>query len=572
MNELDPTIQAPVYGPGSPPGDLPRRVEDPKEILRLHDFPVQLMSKWDVPTAMAALDAHAMGQFYNSGLLADAMTADDAFSSVVNTRVFGLISRPFKLKKSKNGNKVKARLAHRLIAKYWETILPEETQAAIVRTAAVMGFALCQLVWRVVDKLWVPSIQLWHPSLVYYRTDTRTYVVNTMEGMRHVYPGTGQWMLYTPHGQYRGWLEGAVRTVAIPWMVRQYAWRDWARYSEVHGLPIKKAKVPSQAEGADKLAFTTSVNNLGNQGTVVLPQGIDGNPALSYDLDLIEATAKTWDGFQALIQKCDERIAIRMLGQNLTTQVDAGSLAAANVHDRVRLDYTRYDAKTLSCAIRAQILEPFCEYNLGSASAAPEPYWDCKPPEDETTKSQVLVSVSQAVANFVTSGAPVDLRAFLDTHKIPTLESVDDAVLPPYLRVDGAGNSLGTPGAPPPGSTTPVEEGSPANQAPPETEPRTHTRLSIKRVAFAQQKSNLRGQRYVDEVAAKAAVASQKHVASHVKNTMAALKGATSYDDARKRLKAVLADANPKAFAETLATSILLTTLAGRLAGEESER
>ena len=411
-----------AYGPGSiVPAPVAPAPKGPAEFVVYHDNPIPLWTSWDVVTTQTALDSHVLGQFYQSGQLADAMTMDDAFDAVLNTRVLGLISRPFRLLPSKRGDPKLAKKARDCVAEFWSTMLPEETLNTLFLWWLLMGFSISQPIWGYREKLWVPTqVQPWHPTNSWFDIASRYFVANSMEGPVYIQPGRGDWMILAPFGQYRGWLRGAIRAISIPWLARQYALRDWARYSEVHGLPIKKIKVPATSDGPDKQALLQSFANLGNESTVVLPQGVDNNPATSYDLDLIEAKADTWEAFKGLIDKCETRMAIRMLGQNLTTEVQAGSMAAANIHDRVRLDYTRFDAKAMG-ALREQLLVPFCEFNFGDGDLAPYPQWDTSPPDDKGTRGKIIAESAQAAMNFANAQAPVDIRELLKLMGVPVL-------------------------------------------------------------------------------------------------------------------------------------------------------
>lgn len=435
------------YGPGAPmPMVSKPSARGPLDFVVYHDNPIPLWTIWDVVQTQNALDAHTLGQFYQSGQLADAMTMDDAFDAVLQTRVLGLISRPFRLVANPRVKDRKlARRARDTVAELWDSMLGEDVLSALFLWWLLMGFSMAQAVWGYREGLWIPQqVAPWHPTNSWYDISTRYYVANSMEGPVYVQPGRGDWMVIAPFGQYRGWLRGAVRAVSIPWLARQYALRDWARYSEVHGLPIKKIKAPATADAEDKANFQQALANLGNESTILLPQGLDNNPATSYDIDLIEAKADTWEAFEGLINKCETRIAIRLLGQNLTTEVNAGSMAAANVHDRVRLDYVRFDAKSMG-ALREQLLVPFCQYNFGDGDLAPYPTWDCSPPNDKTAQAKVVADVAQAAMNFSNAQTPVDMRKLLAGLEIPTLP--EDVKPPP--PPDPGQKPQGSPGGSP---------------------------------------------------------------------------------------------------------------------------
>lgn len=411
----------PVYAPGAPPPAQVAPPKSPKDFVLYHDNAIPLWSQWDVPTALAALDQHALGQFYQSSLLADAMGIDDAFDAVVQTRILGLIARPFEIRTSRRGDGRLARKAHRVIKDRWSEMFSDDVLSSLMHAYLMMGFAPAQLIWRYDGEYQIPQPQVWHTSTIYFDVPTRHYVANTMEGPVYLAPGDGRWILLTPFGSYRGWMRGAVRAVVIPFLARQYALRDWARYNEVHGLPIKKAKVPAGADGDDKQTFLSGIANLGNESTVLLPQGVgDRDATASYDLELLEAKADTYAAFKDLVSKCEERMAIRLLGQNLTTSIDAGSFAAANVHDRVRLDYVRFDARALG-ALREQVLRAFCQFNFGDPDVAPEVEWSVTPPEDSVQRATSLSQLSSALINFAQVKAPIDMRRLLEKADLPLI-------------------------------------------------------------------------------------------------------------------------------------------------------
>ena len=152
--------------------------------------------------------------------------------------------------------------------------------------------------------------------------------VNTMDGIEEVVPGTGRWLLYTPFGEERGWLHGAVRSLALVWLAREFVRRDWLRWSETFSIGIRKAIVPANADDEAKDIFHRQVASLGSETTVLLQKPDSG---VGFDIDVLFPSAgDASGGFNALMDKLESRMAIRILGQNLSTEVSGGSLAAAS--------------------------------------------------------------------------------------------------------------------------------------------------------------------------------------------------------------------------------------------------
>ena len=429
------------------------------------DIPVTTLTDWSVDNVKAALEALERGTFYSAALYADYMLRDDRIASTLQTRVLGLTSLPFRIEPSKKGDPKTAQRAADEMKEVFPSIFPESTAADVLRWNIMNGFAIAQNVWTMTEKRWVPTPQSWHPFSAYYRLDTRKYTVSTMDaGPIEIEPGDGKWVLFAPHGQYRGWMFGAMRSLAMTFLLRQYAWRDWARYSEVHGLPARIGKVPMASSDSDKTAFLAQIGNITNEPTLILPVGMDG---ASFDYELKEAAAGGWEGFERLIMRCDTSITLGILSQNLTSEVSAGSFAAANVHNEVREDLKGADSRCLTNDVVQQILRPWALYNYGDADLAPIPIWDAKTPDDKAAAASerastatMMMSLSTAITALTASGLSdsIDWEELFRGLKIPMLSTPKPKAPPtpvPPPAAPPAAKPIAAPAAPPAPQETP---------------------------------------------------------------------------------------------------------------------
>jgi phage gp29-like protein len=275
---------------------------------------------------------------------------------------------------------------------------------------------------------------VWHPQFLWYDWNGRVLRMQTADGWVDVVPGDGQWVVFAPSGVERGWMGGAVRALAIPWLIRQWAYRDWARYSEVHGMPTRKALVPQNAPQDQKDAFLNELAALGTEATVVLPQGTDA--AGSFNFLLEEAKSNTWEGFQRLIAQVDASIAVTLLGQNLTTEVNAGSRAAAQVHADVKQTILEADAQTLATTLREQALKPWALFNYGDAELAPFPNWKTDPPEDRKANADALSTLATALKTLKDAQINVDAEALLEKAGVVVLDDLPPPPAPKPGKLD----------------------------------------------------------------------------------------------------------------------------------------
>lgn len=355
----------------------------------------------------SALRSLEEGDFSDAAQLVDAMGRDDRFTAVLKTRINALIRADFKLMPAKVDSEDKAQDVAHMAEDWWWRLVPEAQLYELLRWWLMCGVAIGEIVWELTADEWRPCLKVWDLQWAWAERDQRCYYLTTREGQVRVpYGGSdGKWVVL---GQGESpWMNGLVRCLAVPWLVRQFAMRDWARYSERHGMPIVLADVPAVSDAEDKDAFQSDLAVLSTDTTIQLPTNVDEDGA-RFDLRLLEATDQNSDGFKDLIRHVDDCFAIALTGNNLTTQIDAGSLAAAQVGGEVKRERTLGDAQMLSTELHCQLLEFWAGYNLGDISLAPWPHWDVAPPVDLKIEAETLVALGTAVASLASVGLEID--------------------------------------------------------------------------------------------------------------------------------------------------------------------
>jgi phage gp29-like protein len=390
--------------------------------------------EWDVTAIRSTLREHEEGIFYTSGLLGDWMLRDDRVKSSLGTRVRAVQGLPFSLQPPEDlAEDLDAQMLVGQAKKVWRTVLPRSVQGETLRWSAVNGLSVSQILWDTSGGRWVPTLEWWHPQHLWYRHDINRLVANTTSGPVVIEPGDGQWFVHAPHGIYRGWMHGAVRSLAFLVALRQYAVRDWARASEMYGMGVRKGLIPEGCDPDDRDRFIYQLANLASEGILILPQGMQGQPSFGFEL---EALASQFNGelFERLGQRCDLGITLELLGQNLTSEVQEGSLAAARVHGDVRQDYLEADVTALAEDVRTQLLVPWAWYNYAiEAEGVPVPTWDVTPPEDKDASSKTMVQVGDGLTALVALGlgGALDVRAILEKHGIPLKAGVEPVLTRP---------------------------------------------------------------------------------------------------------------------------------------------
>jgi hypothetical protein len=212
-------------------------------------------------------------------------------------------------------------------------------------------------------------------------------------------------------------MNGLVRSLGVPYLDRTWNQRDAARRSEKYGMGIVKGLVPPGPDTEDKARFGASLRNLGAEPTIICPQGEGGSPG--FDVKVEETRGEGWQIFGDREKSLNTNIAVRVLGQNLTTEVSGtGSLAAGKVHEMVRGDIKRADSRFYT-KVRDQLLTWWAYRNGGDPDLAPYPRAQIHAPADPLDDAKELLIVVTAIEK---APPALDVVAVLEAHGLPVLE------------------------------------------------------------------------------------------------------------------------------------------------------
>jgi len=358
----------------APPGNpLTLSGARPTAQVVYRDIPlVTVQNSWTVDGARSALAAHMIGVFEHSGALADSILGDDRVMATLGSRRAGLFGREVRFRPANDSSA--AREVLDAWVEHWPMFAGNSELGLNHDYEILMGFSDAQLIWDTTQPIWRPYLRHWHPRYQYWHWQLRRMIALSQDGQIPIIPGNGKWVHHSRYGEYRCWIRGALRAVTEPWLIRHFAIRDWARYSEKHGLPIVIAETPAAADPGERSQFAGQVANLGNESSVLLGKGVDQEN--SYDLRLLEATDTAWEAFPGLRNHCDMAIVLALLFQNLTTEVTGGSLAATSAHMDIRDSGIQDDNTAWRNTLHGQVARPFAFFNFGDADLAPWTEWD----------------------------------------------------------------------------------------------------------------------------------------------------------------------------------------------------
>lgn len=244
------------------------------------------------------------------------------------------------------------------------------------------GFSAQEIEWARAGRLWLPKAVTFRPQSWFVTPqDARNELRlrnNTADGEPLRPFG---WILHV-HRARSGYLAraGLHRTLAWPYLFKNYAVRDLAELLEIYGLPIRIGTYPRNAGPAEKSTLMRALMSLGHNAAGIIPEG------MKIDFEEV-AKGGGSDPFTAMIDWCERTESKVIVGQTLTAQTDGGSgaFALGRVHQDVMWDLTLSDCRQVAGTLTRALLWPLCALNLpgiSDPSRAPRFCFDTEQGED----------------------------------------------------------------------------------------------------------------------------------------------------------------------------------------------
>lgn len=182
---------------------------------------------------------------------------------------------------------------------------------------------------------------------------------------------------------------GLARLAAFAWLCKAYALKDWMAFCEVFGMPLRLGRYGPGASAADIAILRAAVASIGTDAAAILPEGMK--------IEFIEAAATAGAGelFKLLCEYLDRQISKVVLGQTMSTDAQAAGLGSsqANVHNEVRTDIQRHDAKQLAKTLNRDLVRPYINLNYGLQKVYPRVELFIPEPEDLKLLSDSLAAL-----------------------------------------------------------------------------------------------------------------------------------------------------------------------------------
>lgn len=218
--------------------------------------------------------------------------------------------------------------------------------------------------------------------IVFSKADGRTpFLAPTTHGGKPV-PVAGDRRISIMYAKKGGVAVGGGLGLVALWayVLKWLAKRDWASLSAVYGKPSKIGKYKPGSDPRDIAKLRSALAQLGSDAAALIPD------TMIIEFEAAATVSGSAEVYERFIRYLDEQVAKLILGASLTTGTSntgsGGSQALGNVHNELRYDIMRADAKLLARALRQYILKPAVEMQFGEGTPVPMYELQVEEPED----------------------------------------------------------------------------------------------------------------------------------------------------------------------------------------------
>ena len=270
------------------------------------------------------------------------------------------------------------------------------------------GFSVCEIIWEHGAR-WVPRDIAWRDPrwFGFDLADGRTVKLLEPGGLVDLPPF--KFIVHQPKLKSGLPLRGGLaRASAWAYLFANYALKDWVAFLELFGQPLRVGRYPSGSQPEQVAVLEQAVRNLGSDAAAVVPTEMQ--------IEFIETKVSgSTDGYERLLRYLDGRVTLAVLGQTLTsgqTQGGGGSFALGKVHEGVRDDLKRADARQLMATLHRDLVRPLVDLNLGPRKAYPKVRLQIDKAED-------LAGLTSALKELVPLGLKVEQSVIRDKFGLP---------------------------------------------------------------------------------------------------------------------------------------------------------
>ena len=252
------------------------------------------------------------------------------------------------------------------------------------------GYAVAEIMWETSERQWMPSrLERRDPRWFEFDRETGRRLMLRGDAGEPVPLDAGKFVSHVVSAKSGLPIRGGLARIAVwAWLFKSLTLKDWTRFVEAYGQPIRLGRYGPNASPEDLETLERAVANVAADAAALVPEGMS-----------IEFVADTTvrgrsEVYRDLIEYVDKQLSIAVLGQTLTTDSGAtGSYALGQVHNLVRSDIEASDAAQLEETLERDLVRPIVALNHGPRAAYPAVRIERQTAHDAKATADVLAAL-----------------------------------------------------------------------------------------------------------------------------------------------------------------------------------
>jgi phage gp29-like protein len=223
------------------------------------------------------------------------------------------------------------------------------------------GYSVTEMIWNTHVQPW-EIVRLENRDQRWFefdRTDGRTLLLKGAGGPQPLH--SGKYIIHnSPAKTGLPIRSGLARPVAWAYIFRNFAMKDWSRFNEAYGMPLRVGKYEPGTDEANVRKILRALIGMSADFAAAFPK--------SADVEFIKAGEGGDAQFEKMCLYHEGQISKAVLGQTGTTDSAPGGLgsgAQASTHKEVAEDIERSDAKQAAASLNRDLVRPLIMFNRG---------------------------------------------------------------------------------------------------------------------------------------------------------------------------------------------------------------
>lgn len=245
--------------------------------------------------------------------------------------------------------------------------------------ALAKGFSVCEIIWTSKDGRWIPKdVKHRDPRFFSYDRETMSHIVFNKAG-EEIELTPNKFIIHEPK------LKSGLNTksgLALPCayytLIKSFDVAGWAAFAQVYGYPLRIGRYGRNANENDRKVLRQAIASLGKDAGAIIPD--------SMKIEIINGVSGSTgnaDLYERLADWADKQISKCVVGQTMSTDAEGGQYKG-DLHNEIRMELKRSDAKQLSATIFRDLIVPYIKFNFGEQKEYPKFNIIVPKPEDTT--------------------------------------------------------------------------------------------------------------------------------------------------------------------------------------------